>query len=36
MGTVSAFTTGDYHWKPLMTDAVVIYMTGVTVIHQMK
>ena len=24
MGAVSAFTTGNYHCKPLMTDVIVI------------
>ena len=36
MGTVSAFTTGNYHCKPLMTDVIVIHMTDVTVIHQVN
>ena len=25
MGTVSAFTAGNYHCKPLMTDVIVIH-----------
>ena len=25
MGAVSAFTTGNYHCKPLMTDDIVIH-----------
>ena len=25
MGAVSAFTTGNYHCKPLMTDVIVIH-----------
>ena len=25
MGTVSAFTTWNYHYKPLMTDVIVIH-----------
>ena len=29
MGTVSVFTTGNYHCKPLMTDVIVIDMTDV-------
>ena len=33
MGVVSAFTTGKYHCKPLMTDVIVIHMTDVQVIH---
>ena len=33
---VSAFTTGNYHCKPLMTDVLVIHMTDVTVIHQVN
>ena len=36
MGAVSAFTTGNYCCKPLMTDLTVIHMTNVAVIHQMK
>ena len=26
MGAVSAFTTGHYHYKPLMTDVIVIHI----------
>ena len=36
MGAVTAFTTGNYHFKPLMTDVIVIHMTDVTVIHQVN
>ena len=36
MGAVSAFTKGNYHCKPLMTDVIVIHTTDVTVIHQVK
>ena len=36
MDAVSAFTTKNYHCKPLMTDVIVIHMTGVTVIHQVN
>ena len=36
MGAVSAFTAGNYHFKPLMTDVIVIHMTDVTVIHQVN
>ena len=33
MGAVSAFTAGNYHCKPLMTDVIVTHMTDVTVKH---
>ena len=36
MGAVSAFTTGNYHSKSLMTDVIIIHMTDVTVIHQVN
>ena len=36
MGAVSVFTAGNYHFKPLMTDVIVIHMTDVTVIHQVN
>ena len=36
MGTVSAFTTGNYHCNPPMTDVIVIHMTDVTVIRQVN
>ena len=36
MSAVSAFTTGNYHCKPLMTDVVVVHMTDVTIIHQVN
>ena len=36
MGAVSAFTTGNFHCKPLMTDVIVIHITDVTVIHQVN
>ena len=36
IGAVSAFTAGNYHSKPLMTDVTVIHMTDVTVIHQVN
>ena len=36
VGVVSAFTTGNYQCKPLMTDVIVIYMTDVTVIYQVN
>ena len=36
MGAVSAFTTGNYHCKPQMTDVIVIHMIDVTVIHQVN
>ena len=36
MGAVTAFTTGNYHCKPLMTDVTVIHMADVTVIHQVN
>ena len=29
MGAVSAFTTGNYHCKPLMTDVIVIHRNKV-------
>ena len=34
MGAVSAFATGNYHCKTLVTDVIVIHMTDVTVIRQ--
>ena len=45
MGAGSTFTAESYHCKPLMTDVIVIhithdvtviYMTDVTVIHQVN
>ena len=33
MGAVSAFTTGNNHCKPLMTDAIIISMTDFIVIR---
>ena len=33
MSAVRAFTTGNNHCKPLMTDVIVIHMTDVTVIQ---
>ena len=36
MGAVSAFSAGNCHCKPLMTDVIVIHMTNVTVIHQVN
>ena len=33
VGAVSAFTTGNYHCKPLMTDRIVIHMTDGILIH---
>ena len=36
MVAVSAFTTGNYHCKPPMTDVIVIHMTDVTVINQVN
>ena len=36
MGAVSAFIAGNYHCKPLMTDAIVVHMTNVTAIHQLS
>ena len=36
MSAVSAFTTENYHCKPLMTDVIAIHMTDVTVIHQVN
>ena len=36
MGTVSTFTIGNYHRKPLMTDVIVIHVTDVTAIHQVN
>ena len=36
MGAVSAFTIGNYHCKPLMTDVIVIYLIDVTAIHQVN
>ena len=31
MGAVSAFTTGNYHCKPLMTDVIVIHQVNLEV-----
>ena len=36
MAAVSAFTTGNYHCKPLMTDVIVFHMNDVTVIYQVN
>ena len=36
MGAVSAFTTENYHCKPLMTDVIVIHMTDIIVIHHVN
>ena len=36
MGAVSAFTTGNYHCEPVMTDVIVFHMTDVTVIYHVN
>ena len=36
MGAVSAFTTENYHCKPLMTDVILIHMTDIIVIHHVN
>ena len=36
MDSVSAFNTGNYCCRPLMTDVIAIHLTNVTEIHQLN